>query len=287
MIFCSGLSLPEGPVVLPDGSWLVVETGEEAGCVTQIASDGNSKRVIAKTGMPNGLAVDKSGFIWVAESLKCVLLRMSMDGKVEVVATDCDGEPFLMPNDLCFGPDGAVYMTDSGIRVRDFKIGKQPRPDYETVRLDGRVYRIDPATGKVRQLDGGQRFTNGIAFGPDDNLYVNETLTGMVYRYSRKEGGEFGLRECFGQSNPDPTPGYQGPDGMAFSKDGRLYVTVYNRGRVNVLDSAGRVVETILTRGKKPTNVAFGLPGDARIYVTENELDAMEVFDVGVEGLPI
>ena len=25
MIFASGLSFPEGPVVLPDGSWLVVE----------------------------------------------------------------------------------------------------------------------------------------------------------------------------------------------------------------------------------------------------------------------
>jgi len=287
MIFWSGLRLPEGPVVLEDGSWLVVETGKEAGCVTHITSDCNGRRVIAKTGMPNGLAVDRNGFIWVAESIKCALLRTSIDGKVEVIATDCEGEPFLMPNDLCFGPDGAVYMTDSGIRVRDFKVGLRPRPDYESVKFDGRVYRIDPATGKIQQLDGGPRFTNGIAFGPDENLYVNKTLTGMVYRYSWKGAGELGPRECFGQSNPNPTPGYQGPDGMAFSKDGRLYVAVYNRGFVFVMDSNGRVVEYIPTRGQKPTNVAFGLPGDNRIYVTENECDAMEVFDVGVEGLPL
>jgi gluconolactonase len=287
MIFCSGLSFPEGPVVLQDGSWLVVEMGAETGCVTHISPEGDSKRVIAKTGRPNGLAVDKSGFIWIAESMQCALLRMKMDGKVEVFATACQGKPFLWPNDLCFGPDGAVYMTDTGVRVRDFKVGTRPRPDYETVEFDGRVYRIDPATGEVRQIDGGLRFANGIAFGPDGNLYVNETLTGMVYRYAWRGGGELGPRECFGQSNPDPIPGYQGPDGMAFSQDGRLYVTVFNRGRVAVMDSDGRVVENVSTHGQKPTNVAFGLPGDKRIYVTENEFGALEVFDAGVDGLPL
>ena len=78
-----------------------------------------------------------------------------------------------------------------------------------------------------------------------------------------------------------------GPDGMAFSKDDRLYETVFNRGRVAVMDSEGRVVENVSTRGQKPTNVAFGLPGDKRIYVTENEFGALKVFDAGVDGLPL
>lgn len=287
MIFSSGLSFPEGPVVLPDGSWLVVEMEAGPGCVTQISPDGNNKRVIAKTGRPNGLAVDKDGFIWVAESVVPALMRMSMEGDAEVIADACEGKPFLWPNDLCFGPDGALYMTDSGVRVRDYKIGTKPRPDYEKVKLDGRLFRIDPVTRQVREIDGGLSFTNGLAFGPDGNLYVNETITGMVYRYDWKPGGELGPRECFGQSNPDPTPGFQGPDGMAFSKDGRLYVALFGRGRVAVMDSEGKVVEHIPTRGLKPTNVAFGLPGDPRIYVTEDELGSLEVFDVGAEGLPL
>ncbi len=53
------------------------------------------------------------------------------------------------------------------------------------------------------------------------------------------------------------------------------------------MDSNGLVIEHILTRGLKPTNVAFGLAGDKRIYVTENEFGALEAFDVGVEGLPL
>ena len=74
---------------------------------------------------------------------------------------------------------------------------------------------------------------------------------------------------------------------MAFSKDGRLYVAIFGRGRVNVMDSDGLSCRAISTRGQKPTNVAFGLPGDKRIYVTENEFGALEVFDVGVDGLPL
>ena len=287
MIFSSGLNFPEGPVALQDGSWLVVEMEGQPGSVMQIGPDGQTRRVIAKTDRPNGLAIDRSGFVWVADSLRSALLRVSLDGKVDVIATACGGEPFLWPNDLCFGPDGALYLTDSGVKIRDFKNGTRHRPDFDSVKLDGRVYRIDPRTGQVRQLDCGLRFANGIAFGPDGNLYVTETLTGMVYRYSWRGGGEFGPRESFGNSNPDRTAGFQGPDGMAFSADGKLYVAVFGRGRVIVMGADGSVVEHIATRGGRPTNVAFGLPGDKKIYVTENEFGALEVFDVGVDGFPL
>src|SRR5215471_7050344 len=116
--FASDLKTPEGPVALPDGSFIVVEGGR--GCVTQISSDGQSKRTIAVTGEPNGLAVDSTGVIWVADIRPPALIRLSMDGKFERVLTACHGEDFLFPNDLCFGPDGALYLTDSGFQVDDF-----------------------------------------------------------------------------------------------------------------------------------------------------------------------
>jgi gluconolactonase len=136
--------------------------------------------VIKKTGRPNGLAVDAQGVIWVAESKTPSLVRLTMDGKAEVVATNCDGEAFLFPNDLCFGPDGAIYLTDSGVVIDDFAPNNQIRPDYMDVRYDGRVYRVDVEAGKVKKLDSGIKFTNGIAFGPDRLLYANETLTGNI-----------------------------------------------------------------------------------------------------------
>jgi len=287
MIFTSGLGVPEGPVLLPDKSWLCVEMGTGRGCVTHISADGQSKRVIATTGRPNGLAVDKDGIIWVAESSTPSLLRLTMEGEAEVFLTECGGEPFLFPNDLAFGPDGALYMTDSGIYIEDFAPGGEIRPDYKTVPIDGRVYKIDTRTKEITKLDGGIRFTNGIAFGPANSLYVNETVTGMVYRYVWRDG-ETGEREDFGNViNPELPEGYKGPDGMKFGADGNLYVTVVVQGDVTVLGPDGAVVKRIATKGNFPTNLAFGPRGSKQIYVTEVQFGTLEVHTVDTDGLPL
>jgi gluconolactonase len=288
MIFAAGLSSPEGPVALPDGTWLIVEGGVDRGSVTHISADGQTKRVIKKTGRPNGLAVDARGIIWIAESKTPSLVRLTMEGKAEVVATGCDGEAFLFPNDLCFGPDGGLYLTDSGVFIDNFAPNGQIRPDYMDVPYDGRVYRIDVGTGKVKKLDTGIKFTNGIAFGPDRLLYADETLTGKIYRYEWKDGEIAGPRIYFGNVNrPDGPPGWRGPDGMAFSPDGRMYVAVFGQGDVTVLGTKGEVLERIPTAGKLPTNVAFALPGSKRIHVTEYEFGQLETFNVATDGLPL
>jgi gluconolactonase len=287
MIFASGLINPEGPVSLADGSWLCVEGGAERGCVTQISSDGKLQRVVARTGRPNGLAVDRQGSIWVAESKTPSLLRVSLAGAIEVVATSCDTEPFLFPNDLCFGPDGALYFTDSGVHIDEFAPGGHIRADYDRVHYDGRVYRVDITSGAVRQLDDGLKFANGIAFGADGDLYVNETLTGMIYRY-RCRAGEIGPRANFGNViDPASPPGWKGPDGMAFDAHGRLYVAVFAQRDVTVLGTDGAVYTRLRTRGKLPTNCAFALGSRKKLYVTEYELGQIEVFDVDTDGLPL
>lgn len=288
MIFAKDLSVPEGPVLLPDNSWLLVEMGTDRGCVTHLSSDGQSKRIIAKTGRPNGLAVDKDGVIWVAESQDPSLLRLTMDGKVDVVLTECDGEPFLFPNDLALGPDGALYLTDSGITWAEFAPGGKLRPDYLEAPIDGKVFRIDTETMAIKMLDSGVRFTNGLAFGPNDDLYIDETLTGIVYRYRWRKGMLDSKREVFGNViDPMAPEGMKGPDGMKFGANGNLYVTVFGQGDVTVLAPDGKVAERIKLAGLLPTNVAFGAPGSQKIYVTETEHGTLEVFNVATDGRPL
>lgn len=286
MVFVSDLQDPEGPVAQPDGSWLFVEGGAERGCVTQVSPDGRIRRVIRKTGRPNGLTVDAQGAIWVAESKHPSLLRFTMDGECKVIATECNGEPFLFPNDLCFGPDGAIYLTDSGVVIDSLAPNNKIRPDYMNLEYDGRVYRIDPQTGSVTLIDRGIRFTNGIAFGPDDSLYVNETLTGNIYRYHWREGNMVLPRELYGNViRPDAPPGWKGPDGMAFDEQGLLFVAVFGQGDVTVLGLQGEVVGRIQTSGMLPTNVAFALPGTRAIYVTEYQHGQVEIHTVNCDGL--
>jgi len=283
--FADDLQRPEGPVALPDGSIALVEGGR--GCVSEIGPGGESRRTVAVTGEPNGLAVDRDGVFWVADTRPPALIRLEPDGRFERVLTSSGEEPFVYPNDLCFGPDGMLYMTESGISDDDLAPGGAFRDDWRTVAIDGRVYRIDPRSLEIEPLTGGIRYANGLAFGPDNALYVAETLSGAILRYEW-EDGSLGPASVFGNVNDPAKPDdFRGPDGMAFDVDGNLYVAVFGQGDVTVLDPQGEVMRRIETPGKQTTNVCFGFGDSEDIYVTEYERGHLERFDAGARGLPL
>lgn len=284
-IFTRDLGFPEAPVVLPDGSFLFVEMSPEKGCVIHVSADGASRKVIAKTGRPNGLARDRNGAIWVAETEQRALLKLDLDGSYDTVATSAGDERFLFLNDLAFAPNGELFLTDSGILHDDFMKGGQFVPNYRDLKYDGRVYRVDTRTKRAEILDRGFKFTNGIAFGPDQALYVAETLSGNIYRYASRDGRIVGQRELFGNVIEHFNPAeLKGPDGMKFGADGNLYVCVFGQGDVTVLGRNGEVIKRIKTDGPSCTNLAFK---GKQIYVTELTTGTVQVFDVGTEGLPL
>lgn len=283
-VLAQGLGFPEAPVLLSDGSLVVTELARARGRVTRIDRDGGRLEPIAVTGRPNGLAVDRDGVLWVAESLTPAVLRLRLDGNSEVWTEDCAGEPLLWPNDLCFGPDGALYLTDSGVLVERLMDGDELRPGWESIELDGRVLRFDRETRSGEIIDRGLQFANGIAFGPDGQLYANEELTGNVYRYRRSRDGW--VRDQFGNVlDPSWTgTGLRGPDGMAFDRGGNLYVAVFGQGDITVLARDGAVLRRHELRGTGPTNCAFGPAGSGELYVVETEQGAVEVVDVSTDG---
>lgn len=289
MIVFEGLGLPEGPLLLADGSWLVTELAPERGCVTRLDLESGESAVVAHTGRPNGLALNAQGALLVAESRQRAVLELTLDGATRTLAAESDGSGFLWPNDICVGGDNHAYLTDSGVEIEKFLEDGRVPDGWERLSLDGKVCRIDTATGKASTLDEGLQFANGIAFGPDGLLYVSETMTGNVYRYRLRAGRVQGERELFGNVL-DPTfteAGLRGPDGMAFDAEGRLYVTVFGQGTVTVLDRDGGVNRHMPTAGRSPTNVAFGPYGSGTIFVVEDELGVMESIEVGVDGLPL
>lgn len=288
MIFRRGVDEPEGPVYLSDGSWVITEMGQ--GLISHISADGTAKRVVARTGRPNGLALDADENLWVAESRMTAVLKVTMGGEATLVSSGSPNRPFLWPNDLCFGPDGALYMTDSGILISDWKPIELTDAAYTTI-VDGRLYRIDPQSGECCVLDRGLRFANGIAFGlGGDYLYVSETLTGNICRYHIVNGLNKGQRELFGNVMTKPCRDYgrvAGPDGMAFDIEGNLYVCVLVQGDVTVLQSTGAVKKRLSLEGTFPTNVAFAGPSERRILVTETSKNQLEMIETPLAGLPL
>lgn len=276
----------EGPAFAPDGSFYITEMAPGRSCVTRIA-DGRRHPVATTAGRPNGLAIDGDGDLWIAEGREGTVLRLSPDGRVKMrIEGDADGR-FLWPNDLAFGPDGLLYMTDSGVLDLDLIPADAIVESWSDLPYDGRLYRIDPATGRVLDtLDRGFRFTNGIAFGPDGALYINETLTGAVYRYALDASGP-PRRETYGNVLPDREAGrFYGPDGMKFDQAGQLWCTIFGHGSISVLDAAGRLVSRLPVGGARPTNLAFH-PTEPRIYVTEGETNSVLMFDVEHPGLAL
>ena len=197
MILCDDLAMPEGPLALADGSWLVTELALSRGCVSQVLPDG-TRREIVKTGRPNGLAITADGRIWVAETLTPQILTITLDGRAQTELTQIGDVPLLWPNDLGVGPDGALYLTDSGALISEFLDGDFPKPGFAAVKADGKVIRFDPASGETTIIDRGLQFANGIAFDRAGNLYASETNTGEIYRYPCEDGRIVARRERFG-----------------------------------------------------------------------------------------
>jgi gluconolactonase len=287
-IYVNDLLNPEGPVLLPDGSICIVEMHPSRGWILRLSEDGKKRRVIAKTGRPNGMTLAADGTLWVAESVNPPsLLHVTLEGKVEIIATSCEGEDFLFPNDLRFGPDGMLYMTDSGIRMDDWR--DVPPAERQSKKTEGRVYLIDPDTGVGEIIGDGYDFTNGIAFDSENNLYVAATQSGLIYRHEWEGTRVSGDKDVFGSVIDESRGpiGFRGPDGMAFGTDGNVYVAVVGQQDVTVLGKDGTVKNRIPLAGPAPTNVAFGLAGSGKIFVTEQGVGHLEVHEVNTDGLPL
>src|ERR1700709_1153169 len=141
-----GIVEGEGPVVMDDGSVWVVEMAQEKRCVTRVGLDGSVERRIEVGGRPNGMTIDGQGRLWVAEAREGVILCFDQQGALQqriVHPTD----RFLWPNDLRFGPDGHLYVTDSGILDTIFITGISINPNYQQLPYHGCAYEIDTAKG--------------------------------------------------------------------------------------------------------------------------------------------
>lgn len=274
---------PEGPVWSHDGALFLVEMGEGRRCLSKVDVGTGTRREIAQTAFrPNGLAMDGNGRLWVAEAYEGALLCFDQEGTLLKRIEGPEGTPFLWPNDIVFGPDGSLYMTDSGTTEDEFIPGGSIREDYDTAQYKGCVLQIDPITGKVsRVIDRDLRFPNGIAIGPDGWLYANETITGDILRYDLSGDAR---REVFGNViRRDIPPSFRGPDGMKFGEDGRLYCTVFGQSEVTQIGLDGSIEVRHTTRGSSPTNIAFALNG-SYAAVTEVSGDAVERLELQCKG---
>lgn len=275
-----GLGFPEGPIVLQDGSLLVVEI--QNGQLTRIEPGGRTTVIAQLGGGPNGAALapdghviicNNGGFSWhqgdgltiptgaASDYISGSIQKVDLEsGSVETLLTQVDGRPLSGPNDLVFDEYGGFYFTDTG-------------KHWETHSDNGRIcYVSDKSAWTVASPLAEP---NGIGLSPDGKrLYVAETATARLWWWHVDapgvlRGGEtfFGSGDgnfLFGESR------FRLFDSLAIEANGHVCVCTLIEAGVSIVDPAGDLVDWIDINAAGPaiTNIAFGGEDMRDAYLT-------------------
>lgn len=266
-IFASGLDHPEGLAVAPDGT---IWAGGEEGQIYVVTPDGRVTEHARTGGFSGGLAFDRDGCCFVCNSPGRIV-RVEADGGWETFAEAVDGVPLRVPNSPVFGPDGSLYVSDSG--------------SWEVA--DGVIYRFAPGGSGERFHAGPFHYANGLAIDAGGEfLYVVETGRHNVVRLRIADGSA---------AVPEPVCPPRSlewmPDGLALDASGALYVTAYASDRIYRIAPGGEpeiLIEDILGLTlNRPTNCAFGGSDLDRLFVANLGGRHLSVVDLGRRGQPL
>jgi len=268
-LLAEGLSFPEGPVAMADGSVVVTEI--DAARITRVGVDGSVEVVAECQGGPNGAAVGPDGALYVCNNGGRYAAgnyrggwvdRVDLaDGTVDRLYAEFQGRPLSGPNDLVFDEAGGFWFTDLGkTRGRERDLGSIYYAGIDGASL---VEVVHPA-----------EMPNGIGLSPDGGtIYWAETGTARL-RARRVTGpGTVAPLEGHGsESVVAGLPGVQGFDSLAVDSRGHVCVAMLITGGITVIapDSSSVVRYTLGDEffDELTTNICFGGPDLTTAYIT-------------------
>lgn len=267
-IIAEGLEFPEGPVMMEDGSIIIVEI--HAGRITRVQRDGRRETVATPGGGPNGAAIGPDGALYVCNNGGFTWGRMGellipggaapdyetgrieridlSTGTVERLYAQCDRHRLSGPNDIVFDADGGFWFTDLGKHFAH-------HTDH------GGLYYATPDGKRITCAVHGPNM-NGVGLSPDGKtVYAALTSIGDILAFDITGPGEVA---------PSPLAAIPGRvvaryparvllDSMAVLASGRIaQATLVAQPGIGVADPATGAIEQFDFPDLLTTNIAFG-----------------------------
>lgn len=261
-IVAEGLAFPEGPVVMADGSVIVVELA--AGRITR-CWNGRTETICDIGGGPNGAAIGPDGALYVCNNGGLDLAKFQnargpghegriervdlSSGKVERLYDRCDGIALEAPNDIVFDADGRMWFTDLG-------------KTHDGIRTASGLFSALPDGSAIAAINRHAISYNGVGLSPDGaHLYVADTHQARLWRYERKAEEQ---RPTWIATAPGP----DGFDSLAVTAAGNVCVATLYDGGITTITPDGQARKFDIPGERYVTNIAFGGDDMRDAYIT-------------------
>jgi sugar lactone lactonase YvrE len=233
-----------------DGSLYVTRSGTRGQrlpvSLFRISPEGESMPVNGEIANPTGIAFDQIGQMYVTSRLDGTVYRVTPFHEVVPFARDLG-----VATGLAFDRAGLMYVGDR----------------------TGKIYRVN-ALGEAEPWGWLEASVSAyhMAFGPDNQLYVTGPTVSSYESVQRLDG--FGRASVFFR-------GLGRPQGLAFDRDGNLYVAASHAGRRGVvrITPDGQRAELVVA-GMNVVGLAFSAAGD--LVVATNEV--VYSLPLGIKG---
>lgn len=276
-LVAEGFEFPEGPIAMNDGSVILTEIKGQR--LTRVHPDGRKETVVETGGGPNGAAIGPDGaiyitnnggsFTWPTQDGLTIpgptppthtggyIQRYDLKtGKLTTLYSECDGRPFVGPNDLVFDKQGGFWFSDHGCGTPE---GRKFGALYYA-RIDGshvsrqRDHLISP---------------NGVGLSPDEKtVYLADTQLGRLWAFDVVEPGVLGPPAGFAAGRAvHNLQGVQFLDSLAVEAGGKVCVATILNGGITAFDPNG-TIEHYPVPDLIVTNICFGGPDMTTAWIT-------------------
>ena len=212
------------------------------GFIVFVPAEGSadSARVVVRGGRggatlnaPKGMAI-VGDTLWVAD-IDAVRAFDKRTGR-PVASVSVRGANFL--NDVAVGPDGAVYVTDTGIRFAASGAMSHPGPD--------RIYKVAGRTLSTAAQFDSLIGPNGLAWDRQNSRWVVVSFAGKDIVTVGADGKATPLTSGIGQF-----------DGVEATNDGRWLVSSWADSSIYVVPAAGGAPTRLITGVNSPADIGY------------------------------